>query len=156
MKKKTLIMILSALLAIALLAGGVIIYYNSPLRALKTMYDDLDEQGIDGLRPHFTDDAAELYDTLMEATDDWVVKKLLERTGLDLYVDAFKNHSKDIRWEFEDLLKGSSRTDVYVRFSYNEEVEGLLELRLIKEDGDWKIDGFGLPELDEFELSDLF
>lgn len=155
MKKKTL-MIVSVLLAFALLTGGVIIYYiNSPLRALKTMYDDLDEQGMDGLRPHFTDGAAMLYDEFMEASDNWIVKQLLKKAGLETYVDVFKNHSEDIEWEFEDLLTGSSRTDVYVRFSYNGEVEGLLELRLIKEDGDWKIDGFGFPEIDELGLTDL-
>ena len=156
MNKKRIIIIVSVVLALALVAGGIICYFNSPVYALLQIRKDLERDGMDGLRSHFTDDALEFYDGLMNASDKWVVRQLLRRVGIDGFVDAFRDHSQDMEWEFESLLMGSSRTDVYVSFKYNEDIKGTLEMRLIKEDGQWKIDGFGIPELDELGLKNIF
>ena len=156
MNKKRIIIIVSVILALAIVAGGIIYYLNSPVYALLQIRKDLEREGIDGLRSHFTDDAEEFYDGLMNASDKWVVRQLLRRVGIDGFVDTFRYHSEDMEWEFEDLLVGSSRADVYVSFNYDDDIKGTLELRLIKEDGQWKIDGFGIPELDELGLKSIF
>lgn len=154
--KKALIISVSVVLVLAILAvGGLIYYRNSPLYALQSMLDDLEKDGIDGLRPYLTEDAQKTYDSFVEVSENPIVKQILKWMDLEDGVDAFKNKSADIEWEFVDILTSSQRADVYVRFNYQGDVKGMLELRMIKEEGEWKIDGFGIPEIENFELGNV-
>ncbi len=60
------------------------------------------------------------------------------------------NHVTDCEWIIKDVMKGSETAKGIVRFRYEDTMEGTLELSLIKEEKEWKIDNMNMPKFDKF------
>lgn len=155
MKKKTRIIVAVAVVFV-LLSLLVFLVLNSPEYALISAMADVSESGLEGLNGHLTEDAQKTLDTFIEATDDsFIVDSLLDSIGLSDLVDAIKNNPTDIEFVPDEILKSYKRADIYIDFNYNDEVTGTIELKMVREDGKWKIGGFGIPKIDGMNLADL-
>lgn len=58
----------------------------------------------------------------------------------------------DCEWTIKDVLKGSESAKGVIGFKYEDTLEGTVELSLIKEDKEWKIDSLNLPKFDKFSM----
>ena len=48
--------------------------------------------------------------------------------------------------------KGSETSKAIVGFNYNDMMIGTMEMKLIKEDKIWKIDGLEMPKFEKFDI----
>ena len=119
----------------------------SPEYALNEAYADVKEEGMRGLKRHLTSKAL----------------KTIERVELvgDLSALAMKENPTSLliskMGEFEytviDMLKGKETSRCVIGFSYKDSVEGTIEIELIKEEKEWRIDGLKNPHFDKLDLS---
>ncbi len=59
-------------------------------------------------------------------------------------LEVLKSKSDNIEWELKDIQKGREGATVVLAFRYEEKMEGTVDISMIKEDGEWKIDSFKL------------
>ena len=62
-------------------------------------------------------------------------------------------HMSDCEWSVKDVIKGSENAKGIVGFKYEDILEGTLELSMIKEEKEWKIDDLKMPTFDKFSRS---
>ena len=119
----------------------------SPEYALNEAYADVKEEGLRGLKKHLTSKAL----------------KTIERVELigDLSTLAMTENPTNLliskMGEFEyvviDMLKGKESARCVIGFSYRDSVEGSIEIELVKEEKEWRIDGLKNPHFDKLSLS---
>ena len=65
------------------------------------------------------------------------------------YVSVLKSEIQEIQWEVDDVLKSKDNASVILSFNYDDKLVGTIELSMVREDGEWKIDGLEFPEFDK-------
>ncbi len=151
--KKAIIIILSIVLLLAVIAGGIGMYIvNTPEYALKTMIDDVNTSGMEGLESHLTGNAKEALDTVSSITSSNLFKTIMGLINQNDYVSVLKSEIQEVQWEVDDVLKSNENAAVVLSFNYEDKLIGSIEISMIREDGDWKIDTIKFPIFSEINL----
>lgn len=116
-------------------------FVRTPEFALLRIAYDINQSGIDGLRPHLTGDAKQAYYVL------GFVGSLGEVFGED-GADAIGSEIEKIKWDVENISKNGDHADVDLAFSYDGESAGTINLSMSRSGNSWKIYDFDLPGLD--------
>lgn len=149
MKKAFLVTIsIVALIAVTIIGMGVYVT-NTPEYALKEMIDDVNASGMDGLYPHLTGEARATIDAVSSVTGNSIFNTIVGFISQSEYVSVLKSEIQEIQWEVDDVLKSKDNTSVILSFNYDDKLVGTIELSMVREDGEWKIDGFEFPEFDK-------
>ena len=122
----------------------------SPEYVIENAIKDVRTSGIEGLKPYLTENAENKVEKIRSIS-----------SGIDILIGSNKvsfliNRLADCEWEVIDILKGSESAKGIVRFKYiteTEDIEGTIELSLIKEDKEWKIDGVEMPQFEKFTIA---
>ena len=143
--------ILAAVLLVVAVVGGIFWFKftSSPEYALMQIGKDIEKMGIEGLYTHLTAEGQQMFDNIGKVTDNQIVGALVGLLGLEDDIAIFKENLDNMKWEVEDIMKGENNTRVILDFEYNEEVEGSVEISMIKQEKEWKIDGFEMPQFDK-------
>lgn len=140
MKKAILITIpVLVLIATAIIGMG---YYvtSTPEYALKETIEDVHDSGIEGLYPHLTSKARTTIDAVSSVTGNNILNTILGFTGQSEYVSVLKSEIQEIQWSLSDVLKSKENASVILSFNYDDKLVGTIELSMVREDGEWKID----------------
>ena len=134
----------------------------SPEYVLKCAIEDLQKDGLDGLKPYLTHNALEkiemvqnfsngigLLSDLMTFSAAGTQKSGEDQSAAMLYL---LKHISEIEWQLLDVLKGSASAKVILGFNYKESVEGKMELTMIKQEKEWRIDTLSMPSFDKLSL----
>lgn len=149
MKKAFLVTIsIVALIAVTIIGMGVYIT-NTPEYALKEMIDDVNASGMDGLYPHLTGEARATIDAVSSVTGNGIFNTIVGFISQSEYVSVLKSEIQEIQWEVDDVLKSKDNASVILSFNYDDKLVGTIELSMVREDGEWKIDGLEFPEFDK-------
>lgn len=148
--KKILLIISSiiALVAIAITCIGIHVV-KTPEYALMEIIEDVNASGIDGLRPHLTEDAQETFDMVSSVTESKFVSSILWLFNENDYVSVLKSEIQSIQWEVRDIMKSNDNAVVILAFNYNNRLVGTIEISMIHSKEGWKIDSFNFPEFDD-------
>lgn len=149
MKKAFLVTIsIAALIAVTIIGMGVYVS-NTPEYALKEMIDDVNASGMDGLYPHLTGEARATIDAVSSVTGNSIFNTIVGFISQSEYVSVLKYEIQEIQWEVDDVLKSKDNASVILSFNYDDKLVGTIELSMVREDGEWKIDGLEFPEFDK-------
>ncbi len=134
----------------------------SPEYVLKCAIDDLQKDGLDRLKPYLTSNALKKVEMVQSFSNgvgllsDMMALSLAgsQKSGEDMSAAMIHlvRHISEIEWAVLDILKGSSSTKVVLGFSYQESVEGKMELTMIKQDKEWRIDTLSMPRFEKLSL----
>jgi hypothetical protein len=121
----------------------------SPEYVIEHAIIDVKTSGMEGLKPYLTEKAEKRVDTIK-----------LVSSGVDLFTGGsmaslLLNKLSDCDWRVIDITKGSESAKGIVGFSFEngeETVTGTVELTLIKEGKEWRIDGVEMPKFDKVTL----
>ena len=142
-----------ALVIILIIAtvGGILLmnFLNSPEYALMKIGKDIEAQGIDGIYPHLTEEGQQAIDQINAVADNKIVGALVSLLGLEDDIAIFKEKLSMMKWEVEDIMKSKTNAQVILDFQYSEQIEGTVEISMIKQDKEWKIDGIEMPQFDK-------
>ena len=149
MKRKAL-KIAAAILLVLAMAGTVAFFLvrSSPEYALWTVAKDVQAEGIEGLKPHLTDDALELVEKLDKASDNKVLDVVSSILNMDRLMETLKAELAQIEWSLDDVEKSADAAEISLKFNYENKLTGVVELDMVRENGVWKISGIGLSDLD--------
>lgn len=148
--KKALFITISivALIAATIIGMGVYVT-NTPEYALKEMIDDVNASGMDGLYPHLTGEARTTIDAVSSVTENNIFNTIVGFIGQSEYVGVLKSEIQEIEWEVDDVLKSKENAAVVLSFNYEDKLIGTIEISMIREEGEWKIDRLEFPEIDK-------
>lgn len=121
----------------------------SPEYVIENAIKDMRTSGLEGLKPYLTENAENKVETIRSVS-----------SGIDLLTGTNKvsfliNRLADFEWTVQDILKGSESAKGILRFQYETEendIKGTLELTLIKEEKEWRIDGVEMPVFEKFTV----
>ena len=148
--KKAILITISVLVLIATMITGIGFYVTStPEYALKETIDDVRDSGIEGLYPHLTDKARTTIDTVSSVMDNNIFNTILGFIDQNEYVSVLKSEIQEIQWNLSDVLKSKENASVILSFNYDDKLAGTIELSMIREEGEWKIDELEFPEFDK-------
>lgn len=148
--KKALFITISivALIAATIIGMGGYVT-NTPEYALKEMIDDVNASGMDGLYPHLTGEARTTIDAVSSVADNNIFNTIVGFISQSEYVGVLKSEIQEIQWSVSDVLKSKDNASVILSFNYDDKLVGTIELSMVREDGEWKIDGLEFPEFDK-------
>ncbi len=119
----------------------------SPEYALNEAYADVKEEGMPGLKRHLTANALKTVESVESVASIGTLIIGSNPTNLLL------NKMSEFEYTVEDILKGSDSARCVLNFYYKDSVAGTIEIKMIKEEKEWRIDSLGTPHFDKFELS---
>ena len=122
----------------------------SPEYVVEHAIEDMRTSGLEGLKPYLTDKAEKNVDTFISVSNG---VSLL--TG-GYKVSVFFNRLAECDWTVDEILKGSESAKAILGFairSGGDDIEGTLQLTLIKEDKEWRIDGVDMPKFAKFTVA---
>lgn len=153
--KKALRIMIPLLLAAAVL-GGIFLYgkLHSPEYALLMTGMDIRAQGIEGLKPHLTDEGQAALDSLTALSDNGLAAAALSLLGGREAIEKLKTELASVRWDLRDMLKGRDQSRAILHFSYRDKVTGTLTVSMVRESGGWKISGIDFPDFETIQLTD--
>ncbi len=149
-KVAVIIIVIISILSIVAILGGVY-FISTPEYALMKMIDDIEEDGLNGLKPYLTGNAEKAVNTITEISENKIVNSIIEMFDKENKVSILKEKIQETHWEVDDILKSNDKAIVIVAFNYNDELVGTIKLNLIRNDG-WKIDSLDFPKFDEINF----
>ena len=118
----------------------------SPEYALNEAYADVKEEGLKGLKKHLTANALKTIENVESIGNLGSLFMGSNPTNLLL------GKMSEFEYEVKDILKGSDSARCVLAFNYQDTVSGTIEIKMIKEEKEWKIDNLGNPHFDKFEI----
>lgn len=152
MKKIHYIVILIVILLIGVCISFVVSIIKSPEYALMKIANYIEASGIDGLMPHLTDEAQETVSAITSITENKLVNSIFSLFGNDAYVGILKSNLEKVEWKLDDILKGDKKANIILAFNYNDKLVGIIEVKMIYENNNWKINGIGVPKFEEINF----
>ena len=132
--KKVVIIISSVILLLVVISSGLGVYIvNTPEYALKTMIDDVNTSGMEGLEPHLTGEAKETIDAVSYIIDSNIFNTIMGFINQNDYVGILKSEIQEIQWEVVDLLKSKESAAVILSFNYEDKLIGTIEISMIRD-----------------------
>ena len=119
----------------------------SPEYALNEAYADVKEEGMKGLKKHLTANALKTIENVESIGNLGTLIMGSNPTTLLL------NKMSEFEYTVKEILKSSESARCVLDFYYKDSVSGTIEIKMIKEEKEWKIDNLGNPHFDKFELS---
>ena len=119
----------------------------SPEYALNEAYADVKEEGLRGLKKHLTSKALKNIESV-ELIGDLSTLAMMENPTTLLI-----SKMGEFEYTVIDMLKGKESARCIIGFSYQDSVEGTIEIDMIKEEKEWRVDGLKNPHFDKMNLS---
>ena len=132
----------------------------SPEYVLKNAFKDIEASGLDGLKPYLTSNALKKIENIRKISDGMALFVITIKTQADpdnssaTAGSVLLDKLSPFEFTIKDVLKGSESAKGIVGFRHSDKVEGSVELTLIKEDKEWRIDDLAMPHFDKLSLSD--
>ena len=125
----------------------------SPEYALNNAFRDMRESGLDGLKKHLTSNALKTVESFEAISGrpevSLIASAIVGRNPVSFLLDKLS----ECDWTIKDVMKGSERSKGVVGFKYKDNLEGTIDLEMIREDKVWKIDRLASPHFDKVSLS---
>ena len=128
----------------------------SPEYVLKNAIADTREMGFDGLKPYLTLEGYRKAENLLSLSG-----------GIDMFTSmafmfqpyegecpaslkgSLNDMLKECDYTVKDLMKGSSSAKAIVAFEHKDGTKGTIEITMIKENKEWKIDDMDMPRFEK-------
>ena len=148
--KKTIVVLAAIIVAVGMIFsyGALYRYISSPEYALAATAKDVRTNGLSGLEGHLTEEAFDTINHLLALTDGPIISRIISTVSESSYISEMKGHISEIEWTIEDVLEGDHAADVIVHFKYHDDLSGNISVKMICVDGEWKINGVGLPQFE--------
>ena len=133
----------------------------SPEYVLGKAFMDIKKKGLDGLRPYLTEEANKMVDVIKAVADGMdllsTVGKLVGGTT-DLKEESKKAISflmdkmSVFDFDYKNMVKDGDTAKAVIAFKYEDVMEGTMDICMIKQDKEWKINNLGMPHFDKLAL----
>ena len=130
----------------------------SPEYVLGKAFLDMKKNGLDGLKPYLTASALKKIELIQTVSSGMgMFSKISPNSGEDTNAPTkfLLEKLSECEWSIKDLLKGSTGTKAVIGFNYEDRLVGTIDLSMIKEDKEWRIDNLSLPHFDKIDIGGI-
>lgn len=126
----------------------------SPEYVLGKAFLDMKKSGLDGLKPYLTARALKKIELIQTVSSGVSLFSSSSKSGEDSnsLTRFLLDKLSECEWSVKDIIKDSSDTKAVIGFKYEEQLEGTIDLLMIKEDKEWRIDNLSLPHFDKINV----
>ena len=133
----------------------------SPEYVLAKAFTDVKKNGIDGLKPYLTKEATKKVEVIQAVSTginmfsslgQFVGASSDKKTESNQAVAILMEKLSECEFDYKDLMKGSENAKAVIAFNYKDAMEGTVDISMIKQDKEWKIDNLGMPHFNKFSL----
>ena len=130
----------------------------SPEYVLGKAFLDIKKSGIDGLKPYLTAEAKKKVEvvqggmSLINTVGKLVGSSDDSKEDSNKAVNFLIEKMSEFDFSYKNMIKDSDTAKAVIEFEYPEVMEGTVDIHMIKQDKEWKIDNLSMPHFDKFSL----
>ena len=130
----------------------------SPEYVLGKAFMDIKKSGIDGLKPYLTEEAKKKVDliaggmSLISSVSKLVSPADESKEDSNKAVNFLMEKMSEFDFGYKNMIKDSDTAKAVISFEYPEVMEGTIDISMIKQDKEWKIDNLSMPHFDKVSL----
>ena len=130
----------------------------SPEYVLGKAFMDIKKSGIDGLKPYLTAEAKKKVEvvqggmSLINTVGKLVGSSDDSKEDSNKAVNFLMEKMSEFDFSYKNMIKDSDTAKAVIEFEYPEVMEGTVDIHMIKQDKEWKIDNLSMPHFDKFSL----
>ncbi len=124
---------------------------------------DIKKSWIDGLKPYLTDEAKKKLEIIsggvsLISTIGKMVGSASEsaedsdKESTNKAVSFLMEKMSEFEFGYKNMVKDSDTAKAVITFEYSEVMEGTFDIRMIKQDKEWKINDLSMPHFDKVSL----
>ena len=128
----------------------------SPEYVLGKAFLDMKKKGLDGLKPYLTASAlkkVELVQTVSAGMNLFSMSSSKSEEDTNSLTRLLLDKLSECEWSVKDIIKDSGTAKAVIGFKYEEQLAGTIDLSMIKEDKEWRIDNLSLPHFDKINIA---
>ena len=128
----------------------------SPEYVLGKAFLDMKKKGLDGLKPYLTASAlkkVELIQTVSAGMNLFSMSSSKSEEDTNSLTRLLLDKLSVCEWSVKDIIKDSGTAKAVIGFKYEEQLAGTIDLSMIKEDKEWRIDNLSLPHFDKINIA---
>ena len=130
----------------------------SPEYVLGKAFLDIKKSGIDGLKPYLTAEAKKKVEvieggmSIINTVGKLVGSSDGSKDDSNKAVNFLMEKMSEFDFGYKNMIKDSDTAKAVIKFEYPEVMEGTVDIHMIKQDKEWKIDNLSMPHFDKFSL----
>lgn len=130
----------------------------SPEYVLGKAFLDIKKSGIDGLKPYLTAEAKKKVEvieggmSIINTVGKLVGSSDGSKDDSNKAVNFLMEKMSEFDFGYKNMIKDSDTAKAVIEFEYLEVMEGTVDIHMIKQDKEWKIDNLSMPHFDKFSL----
>lgn len=130
----------------------------SPEYVLGKAFLDIKKSGIDGLKPYLTAEAKKKVEvieggmSIINTVGKLVGSSDGSKEDSNKAVNFLMEKMSEFDFGYKNMIKDSDTAKAVIEFEYPEVMEGTVDIHMIKQDKEWKIDNLSMPHFDKFSL----
>ena len=130
----------------------------SPEYVLGKAFLDIKKSGIDGLKPYLTAEAKKKVEvvqggmSLINTVGKLVGSSDDSKEDSNKAVNFLMEKMSEFDFSYKNMIKDSDTAKAVIEFEYPEVMVGTVDIHMIKQDKEWKIDNLSMPHFDKFSL----
>ena len=128
----------------------------SPEYVLGKAFLDMKKKGLDGLKPYLTASAlkkVELVQIVSAGMNLFSMSSSKSEEDTNSLTRLLLDKLSECEWSVKDIIKDSGTAKAVIGFKYEEQLAGTIDLSMIKEDKEWRIDNLSLPHFDKINIA---
>ena len=140
----------------------------SPEYVLGKAFLDIKKYGVDGLKPYLTEEAkkkleiisggmslisafGKIVGSLSDSNED-SDREGSDKEGFGKAVSFLMEKMSEFDFGYKNMVKESDTAKAVLTFEYPDVMEGTFDIRMIKQDKEWKINDLSMPHFDKVSL----
>lgn len=147
-KAGKIILVIIIVLLTALVAAGIYIVHTPEYALIQTVRD-VNEEGLEGLESHLTENALEKVTTFSKIAENEYLAGILQMTGQS---ENLEHYFENMQCEVTDIQKGKQSATVMLSFENPGHFSGTIEMTMIKDQTGWKIDDLQNLDIDDIQF----
>ena len=130
----------------------------SPEYVLGKAFLDIKKSGIDGLKPYLTEETKKKVEiitggmSLVSTVGKMVGASDDSKEDSNKAVNFLMEKMSEFDFGYKNMIKDSDTAKAVITFEYPEVMEGTIDITMIKQDKEWKINGLSMPHFDKVSL----
>lgn len=130
----------------------------SPEYVLGKAFMDIKKSGIDGLKPYLTEEAKKKVElissgmSLISSVGQLIGSSSDSKEDSNKAVSFLMEKMSEFDFGYKKMIKDSDTAKAIITFEYPEVMEGTIDISMIRQDKEWKIDNLSMPHFDKVSL----
>lgn len=126
----------------------------SPEYVLGKAFLDMKKHGFDGLKPYLTAKALKKIEIIQTVSNGVSLFSSSSKSEEDSHslIRFLIDKLSECDWSVKDIVKDSGNAKAVIGFEYEDQLAGTIDILMIKEDKEWRIDNLSIPHFDKINI----